>query len=162
MANFKYFHVRHLIANTDFLARAPKAAQALIAIAGSADSVKPATDDQIASHLTSGGALHEKSVAEGEGKLFFVATTPSALIRAKNEADAFSRLNDGVYSVEPASQDTLVRLLTGGIKPVDFVEPDKTGKQSKTGAGADAGAAGGDAQNNAGQASTEGAAPAVA
>lgn len=141
MANSKYFHVRHLVAGTDFIAKAPKATLALVAIAGTSEAVKPATDDQIATHFAGGGTLHDKSLAEGEGKLFFVATTPSVLIRAKNEADAFSRLNDGVYSAEPASQDTLVRLLTNGVKPVEYVEPEK-GKKTAGNANARAGESG--------------------
>ena len=125
MANPKYFHVRNVPQDKDYLVRALKPEQAVAAIDTAPAPQRPATDDEIAAYFANDGHLHEKSCEEGQGKYFLVQTTPDpeavVLVRAKNAAAAVSAANEGVYTVEPASQDVLVRLLTTGAPKIDAV-----------------------------------------
>lgn len=119
MAKSKYFHVKHNTTGAEKLVKAARPALAIQAVSGGKGSIRPAGDEEIHQYLVPGGSLHDKSCPEGEGKLFFVHSDPLVLIRAKNAAAAFQLLNDGAYSVETATQDALVRLITAGVAIID-------------------------------------------
>lgn len=132
MANHKYFHLKHKTTGADHLVKAPKPALALLAIAGAATgAVRAATDDEIRDHFIQGGGLSDRSRSEeGKGRYFFVneAGQSTHLVRARSEDEAFAAVHEPLYTIEAASQDVLVRLLTASVKPVDYVEPAATKK----------------------------------
>lgn len=151
MAKAKYFHVTETTSGKEHLVKAPRKSLVLQLVTGGRAGVKPASDEDITNHLTSGGTLHEKSKPEGEGKLFLVAGDRPSLVRAKNAGEAFSLVNDGTYEVQPASQDALVRLLSAGLKIVEYQEQEAsksaeatTSNQDTAAAAVDSGAAAND------------------
>lgn len=144
MAKAKYFHVTETTSGKEHLVKAPRKSLVLQLVTGGRAGVKPASDEDITNHLTSGGALHEKSKPEGEGKLFLVAGERPSLVRAKNAGEAFSLVNDGTYEVQPASQDALVRLLSAGLKVVEYQEPEANKSAEASASSTDTAAVAGD------------------
>lgn len=141
MAKLKYFHIKNKETGAEYLVGAPREGLALSVITGSAKMVRAASDEDVAAIYMAGGKKHEKSSTEPSAKLFVIDVEPKILIAAKNAGDAFAAINEGVYESSVASQHALVVLLEKGIKPLMYVEPERSAKGS-----ANAGAPAGDSQ----------------
>lgn len=134
MAKAKYFHVKHKQTGAEHVVRAGRPADAIAAIAGDRTSAVLADQDAITEFYSAGGATHPNSAEPGNGKLFFVPNGEGqALVRAKNAAEAFGKINGSdLYDVALTTADQLVELLDRRVPVVKF-EP--KGKASATPAG---------------------------
>jgi hypothetical protein len=117
----KYFHIKRVATGEDFLVRAIKQAVAVSSVAGGPAKITVASNDDI---VACNGALHEASRPEGEGKIFLVQKSNSkVLVRAKTAVDVATIILDkNELDVSVASQDTLVRLLGAGVRPIDTTD----------------------------------------
>jgi|GEM_PF-6565242 hypothetical protein len=128
-----FFHGIDKRSDQEFLVKAPRASAATAAIIGARIQASPATPSDLVDLISPDTPLHPASrPGEERGTKLFAVTEQRQgqeparyAIRAKNPADVAALVVGDGLEVKKADQDTLVRLLTQGVSPIDAMPADK-------------------------------------